>query len=219
VTINLDNLVIAAGGSGWENFIFIIIFAGIAVLKAVFSSATEKKQQEDRSKLKEQWKQRRFRSNEQKTTRFKPLIPQGDSIGYDQSVASVSKNSEKTRYIAADSSSENEEYNHGLNDYIAEPSAIEKYKKRIELAKQRAIAQKRLAQQIRQKAVKQKALQTDLSKQYKAQTQKISTQKPIQRSVINQYDDIDLATMLSNPKNLRTAFILSEILNKPISTR
>ena len=89
------------------------------------------------------------------------------------------------------------------HDHSAEFAAIRKYKQE-ELAKKkkRAAQQRLIAQQIRQKAAKAQ----DSAPKHEPE-------------ILEAVEPITLENFTSHPQNLRTAFVLSEVLGKPIAMR
>ena len=210
----LHNYIVAAGDSGWEDLIVVVIFAGLAILRAIFSSLTKKKEQKNQQELQDSLRQRRRQSQK----RYKPLDEQGRptqqphqhrTFQVDPEPVKSDRQQIKSEPITIDTLQiEDEPKNNGL----------QRYKERIEQAKRKALAQRRIAQQVMMKS--KKATHPQDAKSQTKHVKPTAAQAP-HKNTSNDISPqpIEINLLLSNPENLRSAFILTEILNKPLALR
>lgn len=221
---NFHHFVIAAGTSGWEDFIVVIIFAGIAVLKAIFSSVTNKKEKEKQRQLQDRLKEQRL----ERQKKYKPLDAQGRPVNgsrrhpQDQSVPARKTPKRALRDDVSEPIPVSE------NILEAQPVTLDiepdrrhedpmlRYKKRIETAKQQALAHRRIAQQVLAKSrTPVQRPQPSKQKPYMAAAHKnIPVVEPVADTPV-----FEINQLISSPENLRSAFIFTEILNKPLCLR
>ena len=186
---------------GWQEFIPILVIGAIVVLKFIGKLISDKGEGADKQRPAQR------PPSAQPNRRYAPMDEQGRVLKRPQP--------QQQRQVPAQRPIRRPDSVHGgplapaqakimpEHDHTLEFAARKKYRQeQLEKKKKHAAQQQRIAQQIRQKAA--------------------AKPKPATRptpEVIEESEPITLENFTSQPLNLRTAFILSEILAKPIAMR
>jgi len=198
----LDGLfenILAKGG--WQEFIPILVIGAIVVLKFIGKLISDK--------VEDAGKQRPIQrppSNQPKR-RYAPMDEQGRVLKrpqpQPQRQAPVQRPIRRPDSVYGEPIAPAQAKLMPEHDHTLEFAARKKYRQeQLAKKKKQAVQQRRIAQQIRQKAAAEPK----------------STPKP-EPEVSQAAEPITLENFTGQPQNLRTAFILSEVLGKPIAMR
>lgn len=100
------------------------------------------------------------------------------------------------------------------HDHTKEFAAVKRYQARQAALKKQMAAKRRLAAQIRQKTAPKPKPAPRVVKAKRPEPERIE-----ELEIIETASKVTVDSFVANPQNLRTAFIMSEVLGKPIAMR
>lgn len=189
---------------GWKEFIPLLVIFGFFMLKNLGNLKLKKGDSEDKKRPPDQPPSRRYAPLDEKGRAISRLEPARRVEPVRQELRR-----EPARPLAPAQAKIMPEHGHA-----EEFTAIKRYKAKQEMRKKHLADQRRIAEQLRQKA----------ATKAKPVARKITPKEPERPidgtlEIIESASEVTVDSFISEPENLRTAFIMSEVLGKPIAMR
>ena len=205
-----ENILAKGKQEGWKQFIPLLVIFGIFILKNLGGLKFNKK--EDDEQL-DRIRQARKQPSGSTGNRYAPLDEDGRAV---KRPSPTSRQDEPERQQLRRGSGEPIAPAQAKimpeHDHTKEFAAVKRYQARQAALKKQMAAKQRLASQIRQKTKPKPA-----PKVVKARRPEPDRVEELE--IIETASDISVDDFVANPQNLRTAFIMSEVLGKPIAMR
>ena len=196
----------------WKEFIPLLVIFGIFILKNLGGFKFNKK--EDDEQL-ERIRQSRKQPNESARKRYAPLDEDGRAVKRpSQTSRDVEPAAQHLRRDVGEPIAPAQAKLMPEHDHTKEFAAVKRYQARQAALKKQMAAKRRLAAQIRQKTASKPKPAPRVVKAKRPEPDRME-----ELEIIETASEVTVDSFVANPENLRTAFIMSEVLGKPIAMR